>query len=52
MKVQRHGYAASARVDSVWKGQKWSITLKFIFDGLVSGLTTAATFARLWPEAA
>ena len=46
------GYAASAIVDSIWKWQKWSITLKFIFDGLVYGLATAATFAWLWPEAA
>ena len=46
------GYAASAMVDSIWKGQKWSITGKFIFDGVCYGLTTAATFAWLWPVAA
>ncbi len=46
------GYSASAMVDSIWKGQKWSITIKFIFDGLVYGLTTAATVAWLWPTAA
>lgn len=46
------GYAVPAVVDSIWKGQKWSITGKFIFDGLCYGLTTAATFAWLWPAAA
>ena len=46
------GYAASALVDSIWKGQSWTITLKFIFDGLVYGLVTAGTFAWLWPDAA
>ena len=45
------GYAASALVDSIWKGQSWTITLKFVFDGLVYGLVTAGTFAWLWPEA-
>ncbi len=39
-------------VDSVWKGQKWGITMKFVFNGVLYGLTTAATFARLRPEAA
>ena len=46
------GYAASAVVDSIWKYQRWGITLKFVFDGLLYGLTTAATFAWLWPDAA
>ena len=39
-------------IDAAWKGQKWGITLKFTFDGLAYGLTTAATFAWLWPAAA
>ncbi len=46
------GYAAPAMVDSIWKWQKWSITMKFIFDGVCYGLTTAGTFAWLWPAAA
>ncbi len=46
------GYAVSAMVESIWRGQRWSITGKFIFDGLCYGLTTAATFAWLWPTAA
>ena len=43
------GYAIGALPESIWKGQKWSITLKFVFDGLVYGLVTGATFAWLWP---
>ncbi len=46
------GYAASSVVDSIWKYQRWGITLRFVFDGLLYGLATAATFAWLWPEAA
>ncbi len=46
------GYAAPAMVDSIWKGQRWGISIKFIFDGVCYGLTTAATFAWLWPAAA
>ena len=43
------GYAIGARPESIWKGQKWSITLKFVFDGVVYGLVTGATFGWLWP---
>ena len=38
--------------DSIWKGQSWMTTLKFIFDGVVYALVTGATFAWLWPGAA
>ena len=37
------GYAMGAFPDSIWKGQKWSITLKFVFDGVLYGITTGAT---------
>lgn len=43
------GYAMGALPDSIWKGQKWSITLKFVFDGVVYGLVTGGTFGWLWP---
>ncbi len=46
------GYAASHAVDSIWKGLSWSITAKFLVDGLVYSLITGATFAWLWPAAA
>ncbi len=46
------GYAVASVPDSIWKGQRWGITLKFIFDGIVYGLATAGVFAWLWPDLA
>jgi hypothetical protein len=43
------GYAMGGLPDSIWKGQKWSITFKFVFDGVVYGVVTGATFGWLWP---
>ncbi len=43
------GYALGAFPDSIWKGTKWSITGKFVFDGVLYGLVTGATFGWLWP---
>lgn len=45
-------YAVGGLPDSIWKGQKWSITLKFVFDGVVYGVVTGATFGWLWPASA
>lgn len=45
-------YALSPVPESIWKGQLWSTTGKFIFDGVVYGLITGATFAWLWPAVA
>jgi len=45
-------YAIGEISDSIWKGRSWSITLKFVFDGIVYGLVTAGTFGWLWPESA
>lgn len=45
------GYAVGAIPDSIWKGVRWSITGKFIIDGVVYGLVTGATFGWLWPAA-
>jgi hypothetical protein len=36
--------------DGIWKGQKWSLTIKEVIDGLVYGLLTAGTFSWLWPR--
>jgi len=44
------GYATANLVDSIWKGVAWSITAKFVFDGIVYGLVTAGTFGWLWPS--
>ena len=46
------GYAMGALPESIWKGQKWSITLKFVFDGVIYGLVTGGTFGWLWPAGA
>lgn len=45
------GYAFSNVTDSIWKGVPWSITFKFVFDGIVYALLTAAVFGLFWPEA-
>lgn len=45
-------YAVGRIDDSIWRGVPWSTTAKFLFDGIVYGLATAATFAWLWPNAA
>lgn len=43
------GYAMSNVVDSIWKGVAWSVTFKFVFDGLLYGLATGAVFGWMWP---
>ena len=45
-------YGVTYIPNSIWKGGRWSTTLKFLFDGLVYGLVTGGTFGWLWPEAA
>lgn len=45
------GYAFSNVMDSIWKGVKWSITLRFVVDGVVYALVTGGTFGWLWPDA-
>jgi len=44
------GYAVGALQDWIWKGQRGSVTGKFVVDGILYGLATGATFAWLWPE--
>lgn len=44
------GYALGAIPESIWKGQEWRITAKFVFDGVVYGVITGLTFAWLWPN--
>lgn len=45
------GYGLTSVMDSIWKGQRWGVTFKFVFDGLVYALVTAGSFAWLWPSA-
>lgn len=42
-------YAFGSVSESIWKGLSWSISLKFVLDGLLYGLVTGAVFAWLWP---
>ncbi len=43
------GYGATWATDSIWKGVKWSTTMKHLFDGVIYGLFTAGVFGWLWP---
>lgn len=45
-------YALPAIVDSIWKGIRWGITLRFIGDGIIYALVTAGVFGWQWPAAA
>lgn len=42
-------YFGAEPLASIWKGQKWSTTMKFLLDSLIFALLTAGTFAWLWP---
>jgi hypothetical protein len=44
------GFGLGSFSNAIWKGQTWSMTLKEVFDGLIYGLLTAATFGWLWPH--
>jgi hypothetical protein len=37
---------------SIWYGQLWSVTARYLLDALIYGLVVAGTFAWLWPAAA
>jgi hypothetical protein len=43
-------YALGNVVNSIWKGQQWSMTIKEVFDGFVYSVLTAGTFSWLWPR--
>ena len=45
------GYAIGYIQDPIWKGAKWSTTIKYIIDGVIYGLLTGGTFGWLWPDA-
>jgi len=35
--------------ETIWYGQPWSVTLRFMVDGVVYSLLTAGAFAGFWP---
>ena len=43
-------YGVGQLVNSIWRGQPWSVTVKDVFDGLVYSLVTAGAFGWLWPR--
>lgn len=43
------GYSLAIMQQSIWWGQKWSMTLKTMIDGLLYALVTAGFFGWLWP---
>jgi len=46
------GHSFTHFVDAIWKGLSWATTIKFLIDGLIYAVVTAATFAWLWPASA
>lgn len=44
------GYGVGHILNSIWMGQRWSATIKYVFDGLIYGLLTGGTFGWLWPK--
>jgi len=44
------GHGIGQVPDSIWRGQRWGVTAKHVFDGLVYGLLTAGVFGWLWPR--
>lgn len=43
------GYAGCEASNSIWRGQRWSTTIKTVIDGLIYGLLTGGVFGWLWP---
>ena len=46
------GYSVGHMHNSIWRGESWFTTGKFLLDGLLYAIVTALTFAWLWPEVA
>lgn len=45
------GYGVTAVQNSIWRGVPWIITGKFLIDGLLYAIATAASFTMFWPKA-
>jgi len=43
-------YALGHPHQSIWYRQKWSVTAKYVVDGLIYALLTAGVFGWLWPR--
>jgi hypothetical protein len=44
-------YAVSELSNSIWKGQPWANTTRFLLDGAIYALLTGLTFQMMWPAA-
>ena len=44
------GFSGAQISDSIWKGQRWSNTMRHLIDGLIYGLLTGGAFGWLWPR--
>jgi hypothetical protein len=44
-------YALGQAHESIWKGVSWTVTAKFMIDGLIYALVTAGFFGWMWPAA-
>jgi hypothetical protein len=44
------GYGLTNVLDSIWKGQPWSNTVRSLIDGVIYAIATGATFCLLWPK--
>jgi len=36
--------------DTIWKGQPWWTTCKYLFDGVIYSLVIGCIFTLLWPQ--
>jgi len=43
-------YSGAVPIDSIWRGRKWSSTIKNIIDGFIYAMLTAGVFGWLWPR--
>ena len=43
-------YAGATPLDSIWKGHKWSMSIKHMIDGFIYAMLTAGVFGWLWPR--
>jgi hypothetical protein len=43
------GYAFGVVSEGIWKGLRWGTVAKFVVDGVLYALATAAVFVWLWP---
>lgn len=44
------GFSVPSLHESIWKGQSWVNTAKYLLDGVVYALASSLTFAILWPS--